>query len=517
MIDISRLTPTQLDRFIHLQSVLDRQAKDAAKVRALRKYYDGEHPVLLTNRQQEYLGSLLTESEFEFAHNLTRSIIDTLRERLQVTGFTVNGESPDDVDEEAEGATPAAEMASLLWDWWSDSRLDAQQNRLYKRAMRDGKSYMEVSYDGENERPKFTLFGVDDGTVGITYHRDPEDPNHVLFANRYFYTGIDPLNPGQAGRERKTTYLPDQIRKYVRKAGADYSWEPYLDPGDAVWPLPWFNERTGQPLGIAIKEFENPDGSEVAQIIGLQNALNKAWLDLLAAADASGFPIVAVEYETPSADLTEGDDDLEGTDELRMAPGKLLEVDQARVHRLEPAQLAPMIEVIWTLTAAISGVSRTPQYYLRPMGGDVPSGEALKQLESGLVQRAEERQLVFGQAWADVMELAIKVMDAFGPGFSNALDELNIDVQWKDPEVRNEAMVAQTAEAHKRLEVPTEEIWLMLGYTPEKIASWTQAERAERATTIAQIATSLRLQDQRNQERVGATNGQPRQNGATQI
>ena len=34
----------------------------------------------------------------------------------------------------------------------------------------------------------------------------------------------------------------------------------------------------------------------------------------------------------------------------------------------------------------MAGVTRTPQYYLRPQGGgDVPSGESLKQLESGLV------------------------------------------------------------------------------------------------------------------------------------
>lgn len=29
--------------------------------------------------------------EFTFAHNLVRSIVDTLRERLDVSGFTVNG------------------------------------------------------------------------------------------------------------------------------------------------------------------------------------------------------------------------------------------------------------------------------------------------------------------------------------------------------------------------------------------------------------------------------------------
>ena len=38
----------------------------------------------------EYIGDLL-EEEFTFAHNVVRTVIDTARERLEVTGFTVNG------------------------------------------------------------------------------------------------------------------------------------------------------------------------------------------------------------------------------------------------------------------------------------------------------------------------------------------------------------------------------------------------------------------------------------------
>jgi hypothetical protein len=51
MIDIMRLAPDQLEKYIHLQSIVDRQAADAARVRALRAYYSGEHPVMLTDRQ----------------------------------------------------------------------------------------------------------------------------------------------------------------------------------------------------------------------------------------------------------------------------------------------------------------------------------------------------------------------------------------------------------------------------------------------------------------------------------
>ena len=59
MFDIMKLTPEQLTQFIHLQALVDRKANNDARVLALRAYYDGEHPVMLTQRQQEFLGPLV--------------------------------------------------------------------------------------------------------------------------------------------------------------------------------------------------------------------------------------------------------------------------------------------------------------------------------------------------------------------------------------------------------------------------------------------------------------------------
>lgn len=495
MIDISKLSPAQLDRFIHIQGVVDRQQAAQEKIRALREYYYGSHPVLLTMRQQEYLGKQLTEGAFSFQHNLVRSVVDTLRERLDVAGYTVNGMGAEDEEE----GSPDSALAGQLWDWWLNSRMDSQQIRLYRRTLRDGKSYVMVDYDNEAGAPRFTLHKADDGQTGITYHRDPTDANRVMFACRYFYT-FDPLKPGETGIERKTVYLPGEIRKYVRSSSRNGGWEPYTDDGDGAWPLPWVDMR-GNPLGVPVIEFENPGGSEIEQIIGLQNALNKAWLDLIAAADTSGFPLIAIEYK--DAQLfgpgTASDDDLEGTDELRFSPGRAIEVANATVKRLEAAQLQPMIDTIWAITAAISGVSRTPQYYLRPIGGaDVPSGEALKQLESGLVKRAEERQLMFGQSWADAMTLAVRVAQMYG-GITSVpnISQLNIETTWQDPNVRNDLSVTQVAQAYKALDVPQDQIWMSLGFTPAEIAAFKQQGRDDRAADVATIAAALNVQQQR--------------------
>lgn len=503
-IDLSKLSPPQLDKFIHIQSILAGQAEAAALINTLRDYYDGLHPIYLSQRQKEYLEpalkkrrtsgvdgdvrASLTEGDFTFSQNTVKSIVDTLRERLSVSGFTVNGAgmgSDGDV-------TPATEVAALMWSWWEENRFDAQQIRLHRRAIRDGKSYVMVDFDDEAQRPRFTLHQADDGRSGITCHRDPEMPDRILFFNKHWYT-YNPLEADKTGQRRKNTYLPGEIRKYIEgKAGwlrMDGNEAPF-DEGDNQWPLPWA-DREGNPIGFTIHEFENPGGSEVAQIIGLQNALNKSWLDLLAAADAAGFPVLVIEYEQNGTfPAVTDDEDIDDEDEFIMAPGRALEIDGGRAHRLEIANLSQLIDTIHLVVETIAGISRTPQYYLRPVGGDVPSGEALKQLESGLVSRAIERQLIFGQAWADVMVMAYKVMRAFGPTIPD-VPKLKVQTTWASAETRQELNDSQRGEILKRLGVPDEVIWEMLGYSPTQIAKWKARAASDQAANVANIVTAM--------------------------
>ena len=152
-----------------------------------------------------------------------------------------------------------------------------------------------------------------------------------------------------------------------------------------------------------------------------------------------------------------------------------------------------MIETMWTIVQAISGASRTPAYYLRPVGGgDVPSGEALKQLESGLVKRAQERQLIFGQAWADAFAMAYAVSQTFGPSLPD-LPEMDIQTVWTDANVRNELSMAQVGQIYKQLNVPDDTIWqYVLGFTPSEIAGWRDAQRRDDAVKLASVADALR-------------------------
>jgi hypothetical protein len=127
-----------------------------------------------------------------------------------------------------------------------------------------------------------------------------------------------------------------------------------------------------------------------------------------------------------------------------------------------------------------------------------------------LVAFIEELQLIFGQAWEDVFAVAYRVNQAFGPSLPE-LDEPSIRMTWQDANVRNDQIIATTAESHQRLGVPPATIWQMLGYTPEQIDEFKRTKLSDANAVLASALTIIKTQG-------GLTGrqqpGQPAQNGA---
>ncbi len=211
-------------------------------------------------------------------------------------------------------------------------------------------------------------------------------------------------------------------------------------------------------------------------------------LDLLAAADTMGFPLLTISYPGPSGSSAT-DSEAETADDLKIAPGRVTELfENAEMRAIPAGDLSQLINTLRTLVSAVGAVARTPQYYLWPTGhwgDDVPSGEALKQLESGLVARANERMVQFGDAWATAARQALRLWNAMGRG--PLLNErARLTPVWASAEVRNVFTDAQAALMHHELGVPVEVLWReKLGYTAEQIAEMRSLRAAEQAQNLA--------------------------------
>ena len=119
------------------------------------------------------------------------------------------------------------------------------------------------------------------------------------------------------------------------------------------------------------------------------------------------------------------------------------------------------------------------------------------------MRRAEERQLLFGQAWEDVFALAYRVNQTFGPALPD-IQDISVDVTWQDANVRNELAEVQTAEGHKRLGGPDESLWRRLGYTPEDISHFKDVTLGNRTADIAAVTAALRVNQTRTQAQPAA-------------
>jgi len=98
----------------------------------------------------------------------------------------------------------------------------------------------------------------------------------------------------------------------------------------------------------------------------------------------------------------------------------------------------------------------------------MPSGEALKTAESGLVQKAKQRMVNFGNSWEDCIMMALRIQAAFGTAAVELGDTI-ISTTWDDPETRNEQSHLESLKSKAELGVTKHQLFREMGYTQEQI------------------------------------------------
>jgi hypothetical protein len=209
-------------------------------------------------------------------------------------------------------------------------------------------------------------------------------------------------------------------------------------------PVPWTetNAEGGAPLGIPVIHFRNKDQgysygeSELEDVIPMQDALNKSVIDLLAAADTTGFRIYT--GTGVSKDAT-----------VLVAPGALWRSTNpdAKFGSIEPADLAGLIALKDSVAIDIARLSRTPTSSFQ-ITGQVAAAGTLKEQRAGLIAKGRDRQVAFGNGWEDVMYLSRKLHNVFGTG--GLSEEAEVGTVWEDDEKPDSKALAEEVEALAR-------------------------------------------------------------------
>lgn len=416
-----------------------------AHVRLYRDFYDGAHDIRLTRRQESRLG--ITTAQIRSLANICPLVVDTVAERLAISGFdAANGRTSD-----------------KLAEWWHNGDLDAYQDDLHLSALRDADGYLLVEWDGEQQAPMFYQEPADDGTngAGVVYSSEHRAP-------LYGYKRWRLEEGDHLGEQRINFYFPDRIEKYITGRGG---WETYSDTPGSPWPLPWV-DRLGEPLGIPLIHFPtNPNGndygtSELEAVIPLQRVLTSLWIDLIGAADATGFQLATLTGDTPSEEM------INAPRSIWYSPNPA-----AAFGHIPPGDLSVIVESIRHTTMTIAQVSRVPLTMFQDSKA-VSSAETIVASERGLVAKVNDRAKAYGLAWRAAMRRAVRLHNAFTNNAALPLD--NIRPRWASFEqvdaLALEQARAAVAGAHLANGISLQAAYALAGYNEAKMAVITRTD-----------------------------------------
>lgn len=360
-----------------------------------RRYLTGRHPLMFaTAAFERFYESVVGKYQL----NLTPSVVSAPAERLDIDGW----EGPSD-------------RAGQRWDEVGGPAL---ANRVHREKLGMGDAYVMVWPAGGKMDGPDTPWPLRADEATVVY--DDETPDTVRFGIKTWKqddtTRINVLYPDRVERWQTTS-------KGTAKVGAGVGLEPKdLEPvkddtGDTV------GHRYGRP---PIEHFANGAGmddfgrSELVDVLPPQDALNKHAVDILVASESVGFPLrallgFAVEEE-PVVD-SDGQPMVDDHGRVVMQPSNLPDYDprldrflafggeHTRLIQLDPGDLKQLVEIKEAAALEIAQVSGIPLHYLKPLSGQIPSGESLRVVERRLTAKVEDRQQSSSPRWSGVMDL----------------------------------------------------------------------------------------------------------------
>ncbi|MGW0930693.1 phage portal protein [Streptomyces sp. NPDC002644] len=418
---------TPVDWLAFLQGKL---TNGRAELTKYAEYYEGVHQKLAFAQDRH-------KTEFqrlfaEWRDNFCGLIIDSSTERMRVEGFRFPGEGEMDADARK---------------FWQRNSLDSLSNGVHLDAMVQGRAYVIV-WAGKDGEPTVTPVSAEEMAVQFK----PGSFTELEAAARFFQDAW--------GRPWVTLWTETYV--YEVPLGKS-EWEQGTkkkNPLGVVPVVPFHNRArlSGEPY------------SDLANVIPIQDAINKITSDALLASEYAAWPqrwVTGLEIEE--------DENGNPKEPFKVSVAKLLQAEDpnAKFGQFAAADLKNYVNLINLLVQHLSSVSRTPSHYFLVNQGNAPSGEAIISAEAGLVAKVKERMLYFGEAWEQVIRLCFKVKK------DKRADEYALETVWADPEYRTEAQHIDSLLKLRQLDVPKELLWMRAGFTASEIEAFREMRRED--------------------------------------
>lgn len=492
-----------------IEQALSNFRADAARYAKAERYYNGDHDLAFaTEKFLNTFGALFRE----FALNLCPVVCDAVRDKLRVTGFSIENAGDHAAmppGERRGSAFPASSpmnlggyasdpggtaLETLLAAYgkakpfrsssgeaadaarlgartiWMRNRMGTRAGEVHKEAVKAGDAYVILWPDADG---RAVIYPNRAGSMTVV--TDDDAPGRVLWAAKYW------IAPDK--HVRLNLFYPDRIEKYsvspkskVQSPTSDVEsptfgglsaldFGPWKLDGDAVVPNPYgvvpvFHFANNADLGLSGR-------SELEAAIPVQDGLNKSVLDMLVAMEFSA-------YRQRWAAGIEVDIDSEGKPVAPFTAGVehlwISENPNARFGDFDTAELEQFLKVKDSFRIDIASVTGTPLHYFLQTTGDFPSGESLKKAETRFLAKVRDRQESFGQVWADAMSFALRI---------EGRDHVSLITEWEDPAPMSERERLENLLLKKQLGLSTEESLIEAGYGAEDVKAMPASRSAD--------------------------------------
>lgn len=366
--------------------------------------------------------------------NVLPLVVDVPAQSLYVVGYRQEGEGRD----------------TEAWDIWQANKLDAHQTGVHRAALAYGTSYALV-LPGD---PHSVVRGVSPRMMTTLYGDDPEWPVAAL--------EVRDTDDGQ------TAYrLYDEMNMWLLEEDSEGK------PAGERWN-PVVTGENAHGAGVCpVIRFRNHDDlddvvvGEIEPLIPLQDQIDFTTFDLMVAQHFTAFrQRYIMGWLAPDEAA-----------KVKASASRLLtfEDPDVKVGEFGQTDLKGYLDSRESTLTHLAIISQTPPHYL--LGKLVNlSAEALAAAEAGQRRKIAEREVLFGEAWEQVLALA---------GRLEGLDSSDgAQVRWRDTEAR---ALASTVDAlgkmAQMLAIPPQVLW-------EKIPGWTQQD-VERAKAEAANADAI--------------------------
>lgn len=447
----------------------ERMLRRRARFEKMNRYYMGEH--VLPEADKMTRDAFLSFQRKSRA-NYMKMVVDSIHERLWVTGFQTGSDGSNDTDEDA-------------WKVWQANHLDADQGLVHIAALKYPEAYVIVG-PGPTGGPG--IMNADDGVVSNYPVITVEDPRQVIGEpdpidrrrmRAALKTWVDDVDQHRYG----ILYLPDRIcyfmqsypsgidtinkdlgnivAPYATTPGAWEQWKPDAINDLGQVPVVRF---VAQPMetGEGVGEFEDlidvqdriNDTILNRMIVMKSQAYQQRWVKGIPTEDENGNDI-AIPFK-PGVDM------LWAVEDPDVEFGNF---DTAGIEPFLSAARADLEELV--IRAAL------PPTYV--MGSLVNvSADSVAAIEERLVAKCYSRATQLGEAWEQVMRLAFEYMgqpSRIGP---------DAQCQWRDLRRNTPATLSAAAVDLQTVGVPFRYVMASLGYSPTDIDRMQEQAQADK-------------------------------------